>query len=335
MANIAINGFGRIGRQVLRAFLENEEKYSNINIVAINDLSPMHDSIHMLKYDTIHGRLNKNIQEKDDCIVIGNQTVRMFSEKNPENLPWKELKVDIVMECSGFFLKKEDAQKHIEAGASKVLISAPSPDPDLTVVFGVNHYHINASHKIVSNASCTTNCLAPVAKISDEEIGIELGYMTTIHAYTGDQKLVDTWHKDLRRARAACESMIPSSTGAAKAVGLVLPQLNGKLDGTAIRVPTSNVSLIDFTFTAKKSTSIDKINELVVKKSDGALKGILDVVDEPLVSKDFNHQPFSSIFDLTQTQVVGSKFCRVLSWYDNEWGFSNRMLDVADYWLRL
>jgi glyceraldehyde 3-phosphate dehydrogenase len=329
--NIAINGFGRIGRQILRAFLERYDK--NINIVAINDLSPTKDNAHLLKYDSIHGRLNNHVTVENNTMHIDQHSIQMFSEKDPSILPWKNLKIDIVLECSGRFTKKADASKHLGAGARYVLISAPSPDPDFTVVYGVNHLNINNDHHIISNASCTTNCLAPIAKILHDEIGIERGYMTTIHAYTGDQRLVDTWHNDLQRARAACESMIPSSTGAAKAVGLVLPELNGKLDGSSIRVPTANVSVIDFTFTSQKFTSIDNINEIVVKMSQGAMHGIIDTVDIPLVSKDFNHQPFSSIFDLAQTQVIDGRFCRVLSWYDNEWGFSNRMLDVATYWL--
>lgn len=329
--NIAINGFGRIGRQILRAFLERDDK--NINIVAINDLAPIKDNAHLLKYDSIHGRLNHDVTVDGDIMHVEKHSIKMFSEKNPSALPWKSLNIDMVFECSGHFTKKTDASKHLDAGAKHVLISAPSPDPDLTVVYGVNHEDINNDHRIISNASCTTNCLAPIAKILNDVIGIERGYMTTIHAYTGDQRLVDTWHNDLQRARAACESMIPSSTGAAKAVGLVLPELKGKLDGSSIRVPTANVSVIDFTFTSQKPTSIDNINEIVVKMSQGAMRGIIDTVDIPLVSKDFNHQPFSSIFDLAQTQVIDGRFCRILSWYDNEWGFSNRMLDVARYWL--
>lgn len=332
MYNVAINGFGRIGRSVLRALLERDDIM--FNIVAVNDLAPPSDSIHLLKYDSVHGRLKQEVELKDQKMMIGSHVIHMFSEKDPKKLPWKDLHVDLVLECSGHFLKKEDTMMHIGAGAKKVLISAPSPDPDLTVVYGVNHRNLSHNQQIVSNASCTTNCLAPIAKILDEAFVIERGYMTTIHAYTGDQRLVDTWHKDLRRARAACESMIPSSTGAAKAVGLVLPKLKGKLDGTAIRVPTANVSVVDFTFTVEKEASIDKINQIMVENAKGSMKGILDVVDVPLVSKDFNQQSFSSIVDLAQTQVIDGKFCRVLSWYDNEWGFSNRMLDTALYWLQ-
>lgn len=329
--NIAINGFGRIGRQILRAFLERNDK--KINIVAINDIASTKDNAHLLKYDSIHGRLNNQVTVENNTMHIDQHAIQMFSEKNPLALPWKNLNIDMVLECSGRFTKRADSSKHLEAGASHVLISAPSIDPDLTVVYGVNHLNITNSHRIISNASCTTNCLAPIAKILHDEIGIERGYMTTIHSYTGDQCLVDTWHIDLQRGRAACESVIPSSTGAAKAVGLVLPELKGKLDGSSIRVPTANVSVIDFTFTTQKSTSIDNINEIVVKMSQGAMRGIIDTIDIPLVSKDFNHQPFSSIFDLAQTQVIDGRFCRILSWYDNEWGFSNRMLDVATYWL--
>lgn len=332
MYNVAINGFGRIGRSVLRALLERDDIM--FNIVAVNDLAPPSDSIHLLKYDSVHGRLKQEVELKDQKMMIGSHVIHMFSEKDPKKLPWKDLHVDLVLECSGHFLKKADTMMHIGAGAKKVLISAPSPDPDLTVVYGVNHQNLSHNQQIVSNASCTTNCLAPIAKILDEAFVIERGYMTTIHAYTGDQRLVDTWHKDLRRARAACESMIPSSTGAAKAVGLVLPKLKGKLDGTAIRVPTANVSVVDFTFTVEKEASIDKINQIMVENAKGSMKGILDVVDVPLVSKDFNQQSFSSIVDLAQTQVIDGKFCRVLSWYDNEWGFSNRMLDTAQYWLQ-
>lgn len=328
---IAINGFGRIGRMVLRALVERQEK--EIQIVAINDLCSIEENVHLLKYDSVHGRFLSDITIKDNAIQLDGQTIQMLCEKKPALLPWKNLDVDIVFECSGRFTKKTDAQAHIEAGAKHVLISAPGTDVDLTVVYGVNHTQLNKNHKIISNASCTTNCLAPVADVLQKCVGIDVGYMTTIHAYTGDQRLVDTAHNDLRRARAACESIIPSSTGAAKAVGLVLPDLKGKLDGTAMRVPTSNVSVVDFKFTTLRPASVDAINLAMQEAARGYLNGVLDVVSEPLVSKDFNHDPHSSIFDLTQTQVIDGRFCRVLSWYDNEWGFSNRMLDVAKFWM--
>ncbi|CAO5675609.1 MAG: Glyceraldehyde-3-phosphate dehydrogenase [Holosporales bacterium] len=328
---VAINGFGRIGRMVLRALVERQEK--GIQIVAINDLCSIEENVHLLKYDSVHGRFSPPITVQENTIQVDEQNIQMLSEKNPALLPWKNLDVDIVFECSGRFTKKADAQAHIDAGAKHVLISAPGTDVDLTVVYGVNHTQLTKDHKIISNASCTTNCLAPVADVLQKHVGIDVGYMTTIHAYTGDQRLVDTAHKDLRRARAACESIIPSSTGAAKAVGLVLPALKGKLDGTAMRVPTSNVSVVDFKFTTLKPTSVDAINLAMQEAARGYLNGVLDVVSVPLVSKDFNHDPHSSIFDLTQTQVIDGRFCRVLSWYDNEWGFSNRMLDVAKFWM--
>ncbi|CAO5677253.1 MAG: Glyceraldehyde-3-phosphate dehydrogenase [Holosporales bacterium] len=328
---VAINGFGRIGRMVLRALVERREK--GIQIVAINDLCSIEENVHLLKYDSVHGRFSPPITVQENTIQVDEQNIQMLSEKNPALLPWKNLDVDIVFECSGRFTKKADAQAHIDAGAKHVLISAPGTDVDLTVVYGVNHTQLTKDHKIISNASCTTNCLAPVADVLQKHVGIDVGYMTTIHAYTGDQRLVDTAHKDLRRARAACESIIPSSTGAAKAVGLVLPALKGKLDGTAMRVPTSNVSVVDFKFTTLKPTSVDAINLAMQEAARGYLNGVLDVVSVPLVSKDFNHDPHSSIFDLTQTQVIDGRFCRVLSWYDNEWGFSNRMLDVAKFWM--
>ncbi|CAO4838456.1 MAG: Glyceraldehyde-3-phosphate dehydrogenase [Holosporales bacterium] len=328
---VAINGFGRIGRMVLRALVERQEK--GIQIVAINDLCSIEENVHLLKYDSVHGRFFPHITVEENTIHVDGQTIQMLCEKNPTLLPWKNLDVDIVFECSGRFTKKSDAQAHIDAGAKHVLISAPGTEVDLTVVYGVNHTQLTKDHKIISNASCTTNCLAPVADVLQKCVGIDVGYMTTIHAYTGDQRLVDTAHKDLRRARAACESIIPSSTGAAKAVGLVLPELKGKLDGTAMRVPTSNVSVVDFKFTTLKPTSVDAINLAMQEAARGYLNGVLDVVSAPLVSKDFNHDPHSSIFDLTQTQVIDGRFCRVLSWYDNEWGFSNRMLDVAKFWM--
>ncbi len=325
---IAINGFGRIGKLVLRAFLEQNIK--NLKIVAINELGNLDSSIHLLKYDTVHGALLSNIKKTNKGFEVKKNLINFYSEKDPNNLPWKELKVDVVLECSGVFTSKQQASAHLKAGAKKVIISAPAVDADITIVQGVNNSLLKNNHNIISNGSCTTNCLAPVAMVLDKGIGIESGFMTTIHSYTGDQRTVDQTHKDLRRARAAAESMIPTSTGAAKALSLVLPNLKGKLDGTAIRVPTPNVSLIDLTFVSKNKTSIKKINSLIMNASkSNKLKNILTVNELPLVSIDFNHNRSSSIFDLTQTQVVRDKFCRVLSWYDNEWGFSNRMIDTA------
>lgn len=328
MLKIAINGFGRIGRLTLRAFVEQNRQ--DMEIVAINDLGSPEINGHLFKYDSVHGIYPKEVTTKEGFLDIGHGSpLKVLSERDPKALPWGDLGVDIVFECTGIFTNREKAALHLEAGAKKVLISAPAENADLTVVYGVNHQEINPNHKIISNASCTTNCLAPVASILHGSIGIEHGYMTTIHSYTGDQNLVDTMHKDPRRARAGALSLIPSTTGAAKAVGLVLPDLKGKLDGTAIRVPTPNVSLVDFKFRPKAPTTTEAINQAMITASNGALKGILGVTDLPLVSQDFNHNPLSSIFDLTQTQVIDGQFCRILSWYDNEWGFSNRMLDVA------
>ena len=324
---IAINGFGRIGRLVLRALAEKGR--TDLQVVGINDLGPVKANAHLLKHDSVHGLYPHPISTGDDWMDVGQGRIKVTAERDPAKLPWKELGVDIVMECTGIFTKREQAAKHIEAGARKVLISAPADGVDLTVVYGVNHDKLAASHTIVSNASCTTNCLAPVAFVLNEAFGIEKGFMTTIHAYTGDQSTVDTLHKDLRRARAAALSMIPTSTGAAKAVGLVLPELKGKLDGTSIRVPTPNVSVIDFKFVSKRNTTAEDVNAAVVAASQGQLKGILETTSEELVSMDFNHNPASSTFDLTQTQVIDGNFVRVLSWYDNEWGFSNRMSDTA------
>ena len=324
---IAINGFGRIGKLVLRAFLEKSLK--NVKVVAINELGSLDTSMHLLKFDSVHGAIPLKITKSNKNIKIGKNTINFFSEKNPSKLPWKSLNVDIVLECSGAFTSKEKAMEHIYAGAKKVLISAPATNADITIVQGVNNNELLKKHKIISNGSCTTNCLAPLAMVLDKNLGIESGFMTTIHSYTGDQRTVDQAHNDLRRARAAAESLIPTSTGAAKALSLVLPNLKGKLDGTAIRVPTPNVSLIDLTFVSKKKTSAEIINSIVTKASKNKnLKNILTINDLPLVSIDFNHNPSSSIFDITQTQVVKDKFCRVLSWYDNEWGFSNRMIDT-------
>ncbi|MAP24201.1 MAG: type I glyceraldehyde-3-phosphate dehydrogenase [Rickettsiales bacterium] len=330
---IAINGFGRIGRLVLRAFLERES--DDFEIVAINDLANPETSVHLFRYDSVHGPFRESCTLSDNKMIVKGQSIELLSEKDPSNLPWKEMDIDLVMECSGFFTKKEKAYGHIQAGAKRVLISAPSPDADQTIVYGVNHQILSKNDQIVSNGSCTTNCLAPVAAVLDKSMGIESGYMTTVHAYTGDQSLIDRAHSDLRRARAGALSLIPTSTGAAKAVGLVLPELKGKLDGTAIRVPTANVSLVDFTFYSKKKTTVDEINGEMKNAASHKLKGVLSINDRPLVSSDFNHDPHSSIFDVTQTQVVNNHFCRVLSWYDNEWGFSNRMLDTANVMLSL
>jgi glyceraldehyde 3-phosphate dehydrogenase len=325
--NVAINGFGRIGRLVLRGIIESGR--TDINVVAINDLGSIEANAHMLQYDSIHGTLPVRVKATKSGINVGGKGIKVLSERDPANLPWEKLGVDVALECTGLFTTQETAGKHLEAGAKRVLISAPASGADLTVVYGVNHKKLRKSHKIVSNASCTTNCLAPVAQVLDRTCGIARGYMTTVHAFTGDQRTVDTLHSDPRRARAASLSMIPTSTGAAKAVGLVLPQLVGKLDGTAVRVPTPNVSMIDLVFEAKKKVSVEDINTAISKAANGPLKGVLGVCDEPLVSIDFNHNPNSSTFDLTQTQIVGGKLVRVLSWYDNEWGFANRMSDTA------
>lgn len=327
MVKVAINGFGRIGRLVFRALIE--KKNPLLEIVAINDLGSVEMNAYLLKYDSIHGRFPQPFTITDDGITLQGQTIKMTAEPNPEKLPWSTLGVDIVLECSGRFTNKDSALKHIQAGAKKVLISAPADKVDLTVVYGVNHQALTTHHQIVSNASCTTNCLAPLAAILDDAIGIERGYMTTIHAYTGDQRLVDTLHSDPRRSRAAAMSMIPTSTGAAKAVGLVLPKLQGKLDGTAIRVPTANVSVVDLKFDAARKTSTEEINQILQAAAQTPLQEVISVITEPLVSIDFNHSPYSSNIDLTQTQVIDGTFCRVLSWYDNEWGFSNRMVDTA------
>jgi glyceraldehyde 3-phosphate dehydrogenase len=324
---VAINGFGRIGRNILRSIIEN--KNDNIRVVGINDLGPIETNAHLLKYDSVHGILNRDVIINGSDLDVGTGSIKVTSERNPENLPWKELDVDVVLECTGIFTSKEKAQHHITAGAKKVLISAPASGVDLTVVYGVNHKKISSEHQILSNASCTTNCLAPLAYVLNKSIGIENGFMTTIHSYTGDQPTLDTMHSDLYRARAAAANMIPTSTGAAKAVGLVLPELDGKLDGVAIRVPTQNVSVVDFKFNSKKETSIEEINEAIKIASENELKNILNFNDKKLVSSDFNHNPSSSIFHSDQTKVMNEKFVRILSWYDNEWGFSNRMCDTA------
>ncbi len=328
---VAINGFGRIGRLVYRAFLERLNEFSNqYEISYINDLADIDSNIHLLKYDTIHGPLNKEINKiSNEQFSIGENTVTVTSERNPIDLKWKDKNVDIILECTGVFASKEKAMSHIESGASKVIVSAPCSGADITVVQGVNNKNINIDHQIISNASCTTNCLAPVAFVIDQEFGIENGYMTTIHSFTGDQNTVDTFHKDLRRARAASSNIIPTSTGAAKAVGLVLPHLNGKLDGTAIRVPTPNVSLVDFKFNTKKNITIENLNNKFQEYANSSLKGILGVDTDPKVSSDYNHDARSSILDLSETTTVSDNFGRVLTWYDNEWGFSNRMLETT------
>jgi len=327
MVKIGINGFGRIGRLILRALLENYK--GKIQVVGINDLGSVETNAHLIKYDSTHGILNHNVKTTSDGFQIGDQNIKVFAERDPAKLPWGKVGADVVLECTGFFLDKASAGKHIQAGAKKVIISAPAKEVDFTLVQGVNSKELKKDHNIISNGSCTTNCLAPVAMVLEKTFGITYGYMTTIHSYTGDQKLLDTLHKDLRRARATEGSMIPTSTGAAKAMSLVLPSLKGKLDGTAIRVPTPNVSLIDLTLVTEKEVTPESINDAMSKAAKGELKGVLDINQKPLVSKDFNHNPHSSIFDATQTQVVKGKFSRVLSWYDNEWGFSNRMCDTA------
>ena len=324
---VAINGFGRIGRLVLRSILESGR--TDVEVVAVNDLGSVENNAHLLKYDSVHGTLAQDIRADGPKLRIGDRGIEVSSERDPAALPWGDLGIDIAYECTGIFIDKDSASRHLQAGARRVLISAPAKGDVKTVVYGVNHDSLGADDLIVSNASCTTNCLAPVAYVLNRLVGIEKGYMTTIHAYTGDQRTVDTIHKDPRRARAAAMSMIPTSTGAARAVGLVLPELKGKLDGSAIRVPTPNVSLIDLTFTAGRDTDAQEINQAVTDAANGPLKGVLAVNEAPLVSIDFNHNPNSSTFDATQTQVMEGNFVRVLSWYDNEWGFSNRMSDTA------
>jgi glyceraldehyde 3-phosphate dehydrogenase len=324
---VAINGFGRIGRNVLRAIIESGR--TDIEVVAINDLGPVETNAHLLRFDSVHGRFPAEVKVSGDTIDVGRGPIKVTAIRDPATLPHKDLGVDIAMECTGIFTARDKAAAHLAAGAKRVIVSAPADGADLTVVYGVNHDKLTKDHLVVSNASCTTNCLAPVAKVLNEAIGIEHGFMTTIHSYTGDQPTLDTMHKDLYRARAAALSMIPTSTGAAKAVGLVLPALNGKLDGVSIRVPTPNVSVIDFKFVAKKATSAGEINAAVNAASEGPLKGILGTTSLPNVSTDFNHDPHSSIFAYDQTKVLDGTLVRVLSWYDNEWGFSNRMSDTA------
>ena len=324
---VAISGFGRIGRLVLRALLEN--KPQEIEVVAINDLASPETNGHLLKYDSVHGRFPGTVETTSETITVNGKQIRSLAVPDPAKLPWSDLGIDIVLECSGIFTKRPDAEKHLSAGAGKVLISAPATDEDITVVYGVNHDRLTSEHKIVSNASCTTNCLAPVAYALNNAIGIDRGFMTTIHSYTGDQRIVDTMHKDMHRARAAALSMIPTSTGAARAVGKVLPDLNGKLDGVAMRVPTPNVSVVDLCFDASRATSVDEVNDAIKQAADGQLKGVLAHYDVPLVSVDFNHDPHSSIFAINETKVLEGTLVRVLSWYDNEWGFSCRMGDTA------
>ena len=322
---VAINGFGRIGRNVLRALYESGYR-DQIQVVAINDLGDAEINAHLLKFDTVHGRFNGDVELGENSIIVNGDVIKITSERNPSDLPWGENNIDVVYECTGIFTSRAKAAAHIEAGAKKVIISAPANDSDLTVVYGINHQLLNANHQVISNASCTTNCLAPIAKPLNDALGLENGLMTTIHSYTNDQKLSDVYHTDLYRARAAAHSMIPTKTGAAAAVGLVLPELNGKLDGMAVRVPTINVSLVDLTFVASRDTTVEEVNSILETAANGPLKGILEINTLPLVSVDFNHNPASSIFDASQTRVNG-RLVKVMSWYDNEWGFSNRMLD--------
>ena len=325
---VAINGFGRIGRNILRAVIESGNK--EIQVVAINDLGPVETNAHLMRFDSVHGKFQGEVKVEGETIDVGQGPIQVSAIRDPKELPWAELNIDIAMECTGIFNSREKAAWHLEAGAKRVLISAPGTDADKTIVYGVNHDLLTADDLIVSNASCTTNCLSPVAKVLNDVIGIERGIMTTIHSYTGDQPTLDTMHKDLYRGRAAALSMIPTTTGAAKAVGLVLPELNGKLDGMSIRVPTPNVSVVDLVFDAKRSTSIEEVNDAIRAAADGPLKGVLAYTDIPNVSMDFNHDPHSSIFHMDQTKVMDGKMVRILTWYDNEWGFSNRMLDTAE-----
>jgi glyceraldehyde 3-phosphate dehydrogenase len=325
---VAINGYGRIGRNILRAHYEGGKKH-DIQIVAINDLGDAKMNAHLTQYDTAHGKFPGTVTVDGDCMVINGDRIKVVAERNPANIPWGAMGVDVVLECTGFFTTKADASKHLQGGAKKVIISAPGgKDVDATVVYGVNHNVLKSSHVVISNASCTTNCLAPLVKPLNDVLGVETGLMTTIHAYTNDQRLTDVMHEDIRRARSATASMIPTKTGAAAAVGLVLPELNGKLDGYSIRVPTINVSIVDLTFIAKRETTIDEVNSIMREAANGSLKGILDYTDAPLVSVDYNHNPASSTYDATLTKVSG-RLVKVNSWYDNEWGFSNRMLDTT------
>ena len=324
---VAINGFGRIGRNVLRAIVESGR--TDIEVVGINDLGPVETNAHLIRFDSVHGRFPHEVTTGADWIDVGRGKIKVTAIKDPSTLPWGDLGVDVALECTGIFTAKEKASLHLTAGAKRVLVSAPADGADLTVVYGVNHDKITKDHIVLSNASCTTNCLSPVAKVLNDAIGIDKGFMTTIHSYTGDQPTLDTLHKDLYRARAAALSMIPTSTGAAKAVGLVLPELKGKLDGVAIRVPTPNVSVVDLVFVAKRATTVAEVNEAIKAAANGSLKGILGYTDQPNVSSDFNHDSHSSIFHMDQTKVMDGTVVRILSWYDNEWGFSNRMADTS------
>ena len=324
---VAINGFGRIGRNVLRAI--HESGRTDIEVVAINDLGPVETNAHLLRFDSVHGRYPGIVEVDGDTLVVDGKRIRVTAIRNPAELPHREMGVDVALECTGIFTSKEKAKAHLDAGAKRVLISAPADGADITVVYGVNHEKMSRDHLVVSNASCTTNCLAPVAKVLHDLVGIERGYMTTVHSYTGDQPTLDTLHKDLYRGRAAALSSIPTSTGAAKAIGLVLPELNGRLDGSAIRIPTPNVSLIDLKIVAGRSTTKEEVNEAMKRAARQEMKGVLNVTDAPNVSHDFNHDPHSSTFHLDQTKVIDGTFVRILSWYDNEWGFSNRMADTA------
>jgi glyceraldehyde 3-phosphate dehydrogenase len=324
---VAINGFGRIGRLVLRSIIEHDRK--DIEVVAINDLGPVETNAHLLQYDSVHGRLNQDVAVNGDTITVGSRSFKCLAERNPADLPWGEMGVDIALECTGIFTAKDKASAHLEAGAKRVLISAPGANADKTIVYGVNHNTLGPDDLIVSNASCTTNCLSPVAKVLNDTVGIERGYMTTVHAYTGDQPTLDRMHKDLYRGRSAAMSMIPTSTGAAKAVGLVLPELAGKLDGSAVRVPTPNVSMVDLVFDAGRATSVEEINGALKDAANGAMKGVLAFSEAPLVSSDYNHNPASSSVAAASTNVTDGTMVRVLSWYDNEWGFATRMSDTA------
>ncbi len=326
---VAINGYGRIGRNILRAHYESGKKH-DIQIVAINDLGNAETNAHLTRYDTAHGKFNGTVTVEGDSMVVNGDKIKVLAKRNPAELPWGELGVDVVLECTGLFTSKEKAGAHLKGGAKKVIISAPGgAGVDATVVYGVNHKSLKASHTVISNASCTTNCLAPMVKVLHDKIGVVQGLMTTIHSYTNDQVLTDVYHEDLRRARSATMSMIPAKTGAAAAVGLVLPELNGKLDGFSVRVPTINVSLVDLVFTAARATTTDEVNAVMKAAAAGELKGVLEYSTGPLVSVDFNHNPASSVFDATLTKVTGGTLVKALSWYDNEWGFSNRMLDVT------
>ena len=323
---VAINGFGRIGRLTLRALID--RKLKDVEIVAVNDLGVVDSNLHLFKYDSVHGTFNDHITKTSNKVKIGNYDIDFLSEANPNNLNWDKLNIDLVVECTGIFTKREDAKKHLNSGSKKVLISAPATDPDITVVYGINHGSIKDDHKIISNGSCTTNCLAPLAFLIEKNLGIDSGYMTTVHSVTGDQNTIDTLHKDLRRARNSLISIIPTSTGAARAVSEVLPDLKGKIDGSAIRVPTVNVSLVDFKFFSKKETTEEILNNIFIEAEKSSFMNVIQTTSEPLVSNDFNHNPNSSIVDLKETKVINKKFCRILAWYDNEWGFSNRLVDV-------